>query len=65
MAVMKYLDKRVQKCPMCAQSTYNTTRYFEWIGMITKDRLEICHACAKREIGSAKKAQDKLRSLYE
>tara|TARA_Y100001938_G_C7775029_1_gene275151 strand:- start:301 stop:498 length:198 start_codon:yes stop_codon:yes gene_type:complete len=65
MAVTKYLDKRIQKCPMCAESTFSRTRYFEWIGMITKDRLEICFKCAKREVGTAKKSQERLRKLYE
>lgn len=65
MGVTRYIDKRIQTCPMCAESTYTRTRYFEWIGMITEERLEICLKCAKREIGSAKKQQIKLKKMYE
>ena len=50
---------------MCGESTFSSTMYFEWIGMITKDRLEICFKCAKREMGTAKKQQKKLRDMYE
>lgn len=65
MAVTKYLDKRIEKCTMCSETTYNVTRYFEWIGMITHDRIEICLKCAKREVGTSKKSQERLRRLYE
>ena len=64
MSVRKYLGKKFQKCHMCTE-TYTNSRFFEWIGIITEDRLEICLKCAQREIGTSKKCKEKLRGMYE
>lgn len=44
--------KRHEKCPMCKR-TESSLRY-QWIGMITGDRLEICRECAYREAFGSK-----------
>ena len=64
MSVRKYLSKRFQKCDMCKE-TYTNSRFFEWIGIITEERLEICFKCAQREIGSAKKCKIRLKEMCE
>mgnify|MGYP003131731616 CR=1 FL=1 len=62
--VVKYIGKRDQRCQMCAEYQH-FSRFFLWEGMMTKASLEICLKCAKREIGSHRKRQAKLRKMYE
>jgi hypothetical protein len=47
--IKEYLGQILnKKCDMC--KTYNPkTKYFLWVGLITKTRCEICFKCAKRE----------------
>ena len=62
--IEKYIGKRSQKCDMCKEMMYNS-RYFTWIGQITRIKVEVCLKCAQREIGSHKKQKLKLRKMYE
>lgn len=62
--IIKYLGKRSQKCAMCHETSFNS-RFFLWRAYITRQTLEVCFKCAKREVGSSKKSKEKLRKLYE
>ena len=58
--VTKYLGKHNYKCDMCYRHEYNDK--YQWIGWITKQKLNICVKCAEREIGK-KKWKEKNQQL--
>ena len=47
--VTQYIGKIHYRCNMCGATEYSDT--YEWVGEITKIKLNICNKCAKREIG--------------
>ena len=49
MAVTKYIGKIHYRCNMCGDTEYNDK--YEWVGDITKTKLNICHKCGRRESG--------------
>ena len=49
MSVNSFIGKAYYRCGMC--HSIETTDLYEWVGDITKTKLNICSKCAKREIG--------------
>ena len=60
MTINKYIGKNTFKCQMCDKLS---KLMFEWVGMLTGDKLLVCHKCAKRETG--KKHLKKLEQMME
>ena len=65
MGVTKYIGKIHYMCNMCGETEYSDK--YEWIGEITKTKLNICHRCAKREVGSKvwKKRSQQIKKLSQ
>jgi len=64
-SVKRYIGKIHYRCNMCGDTDYGDK--YEWIGEITKTKLNICSGCAKREVGSKqwKKRSQQIKKLSQ
>ena len=60
MTINRYIGKNTFKCQMCDKVSKSM---FEWIGMLTNNKLFVCYKCAKREVG--KKHLHELEQMME
>ena len=42
----------IRQCEMCDSTSYKKRKMYEWIGLLTKDKLIICEPGTRRETGS-------------